>query len=401
MASPYDTIVGKMIPIIALAAFVFVLPGSGFAGQRGASPAPSAPSAPSSGNRGSNQPTSTPNAPSTNQPTTNNPTNTAPLPPIFLQGSVMMSDGTPAPAAIPVRIICGTSAIRTDTVTGPGGNFNITLNGQSNGADVEGFNNGNGISVQRLFGCEVRAYLGGYISSVINLERNSALDDPNIGTIYLHPLSESAADGYTVSVTTKLAPKNASKEYDKAVVAEKAKKWPEAEQAFLKAVMIYPRFAVAWYELGKVYREEKKADDAVHAQLQAVEFEPKFVNPYAELTELAFQKQNWQDVVDYTGKLIKLQAYTAPQVYFYNAAAEFNLHQLDEAEKSARIAARLDDKHKVPRISFILGYILAEKKDFKGAAENLRLYLQYSPSATDAAAVKQEVADLEKAGAGQ
>lgn len=378
-----------MIPSIALAVFVFL-------GQRGApAPAPAAPS----GNRGGNQPTTNPTTtPSTNQPTTNNPTNTTPLPPIFLQGSVKMSDGTAAPPAVPVRIVCGTSAIRTDTVTDPGGNFNMILNSSANGETADGLNNGNGVSLQHLFGCEVRAYLGGYISSAINLQIESTMDDPDIGIIYLHPLSEGDPEGYTVSVTTKLAPKDARKEYDKGLLAAKAKKWPEAEQAFLKAVTIYPRFAVAWYELGKVYREEKKDDDALHAQLQAAEFEPKFVNPYGELTELSFQKQNWQAVVDYTAKMIKLQAYTTPQVYFYNAAANFNLHQLDEAEKSARIAARLDDKHKVPRINFILGYILAEKKDFKGAAENLRLYLQYSPSATDASTVQQQVADLEKAG---
>ncbi|HEY2384497.1 MAG TPA: tetratricopeptide repeat protein [Terriglobia bacterium] len=388
----------KMIPAIALAVLVFLLPASGFAGQRGA-PAP-APSAPSSRPAPANQP-SNPSTPSTNQPANTNPANPSPLPPIFLTGSVKMSDGTPAPPAVAVRIVCGTSAIRTDTVTDPGGNFSIVLNGQTNGPDIEGFNNGNGISIQRLFGCEVRAYLGGYISSVINLERQSTLDDPEIGIIYLHPLSEGDSEGYTVSLTTKLAPKDARKEYDKGLASEKARKWPEAEQEFLKAVTIYPRFAVAWYELGKVCREEKKVDDALHAQLQAVEFEPKFVNPYAELTELSFQKQKWQDVVDFTSKMIKLQAYSAPQVYFYNAAANFNLHQLDEAEKSARTAARLDDKHKVPRINYILGFILAEKKDYKGAAENLRLYLQYNPSASDAPAVQQQAAELEKAGAGQ
>src|SRR5579871_4396265 len=110
ISSPYDTIMAKMIPSIALAVFVFLLPAGGFAGQRGAAPAPAAPS----GNKGGNQPTTSPsNAPATNQPTTNNPP-TPPPAPIFISGNVMMSDGTPAPPTVRVRIECGTSAIRTD-----------------------------------------------------------------------------------------------------------------------------------------------------------------------------------------------------------------------------------------------------------------------------------------------
>jgi len=98
---------------------------------------------------------------------------------------------------------------------------------------------------------------------------------------------------------------------------------------------------------------------------------------------------------------MKLSAYTTPEVYFYNAAANYNLHDLDAAEKSARTAARLDAKHKVPRINYLLGLILAQKKDLKGAVENLKLYLQFNPAATDAASVQEQVAELEKAGGGQ
>lgn len=323
-----------------------------------------------------------------NQPSTpaTNP-NPADRSPIFLTGNVMMSDGTPGPPAVPIRIVCGTSNIRTESFTDPGGNFSIVLSG---------------VSIQSLFGCDVRASWTGYISDEIPLDRQSPLDNPDVGTIYLHKAIESGGgEGYTVSLTTKLAPKDARKEYEKGLSSKKGKKWPEAEQAFAKAVALYPKYAIAWYELGLVYSEGKKFDDALHAQLQAVQADPKYVNPYGELTTLAFRKQQWGDVENYTAQLIKLSAFTTPEVYFYNAAANFNLHRIDEAEKSARFAAQLDDKHKVPRINYLLGLILEQKMDFKGAAENLRLYLQFSPAATDAASVQQQVAALEKANGGQ
>jgi tetratricopeptide (TPR) repeat protein len=139
----------------------------------------------------------------------------------------------------------------------------------------------------------------------------------------------------------------------------------------------------------------------MHANQQAIVIEPKFMNPYAELTELSFQQQKWEDVVKYTTQMIKYSPYAGPQVYFYNAAGNFNLRELDAAEKSIHTAARLDEKRKIPRISYLLGLILAEKHDYKGAVENLRLYLQASPSASDADAVQKQVAELEKAGGGQ
>jgi regulator of sirC expression with transglutaminase-like and TPR domain len=70
-------------------------------------------------------------------------------------------------------------------------------------------------------------------------------------------------------------------------------------------------------------------------------------------------------------------------------------------EKSARIGARLDTRHNIPRINYLLGLILAQKDDFQGAAENLRLYLQFSPTATDTAKVQQQLAEIEKAGSKQ
>lgn len=299
----------------------------------------------------------------------------------------MMSDGTPGPPAVPIRIICGTSSIRTESVTDPGGYFNIVLSG---------------VDIQSLFGCEIRASWGGYISDSIPLDRRSPLDDPEVGTIYLHKIGENGeGEGYTVSLTTKLAPKDARKEYEKGLASAKQKKWPEAEQAFARAVALYPKYAVAWFQLGLAYNEEKKFDDALHAHRQAIEADPKFVSPYAELTTLVARNQQWEDVAKYTSEFIKLSPRPMPEVFFYNAAANYNLHRLDEAEKSARAAARLDDKHKVPRINYILGLILEQKRDFKGAAENLRLYLQFSPAATDAASVQQQVAELERASGGQ
>jgi tetratricopeptide (TPR) repeat protein len=392
-----------MIQTLAFAVFL----STGIGGQRGGSPPPAGnqQQQPPSGQRGtSNQPpASQPNNTNNNITQPSNSTTTPDnAPPIYISGSVRLSDGTPAPPNAAVRITCGISSIRTNTYAGPDGNFNVVLNTQRESGFTDSDSDFNSrVTVRDLTGCEVRAVLGGYLSTTIILDHHSSFDNPDIGTIYLHPIAEPGdAEGYTVSLTTKLAPKDARKEYEKGLASVKQKKWPDAEQEFLKAVTIYPKYAIAWYELGRIYHGQKKLDDAQHAQQQAIDIEPKFMSPYVELTELSFQQQKWEQVVKYTSQMIKYAPYNGPEVYFYNAAANFNLHQLDAAEKSVLSAARLDGKHKVPRINYLYGLILAERHDYKGAVENLRLYLQSSPSANDADAVQKEVAELEKAGEG-
>jgi tetratricopeptide (TPR) repeat protein len=366
----------------------------GYAGQRGAPPARGGNQpAPSGGGKSPNtnpspqptlQPTAAPDQPD-NSNNTPRPTVT-----IVLMGTLKLLDGKPVPPNVSVHVYCGINTERNSAFADPQGNFSLMLNVASD-SDF-------------LFGCGVRARLGGYESSEIPLERRSPLDDPNVGTIYLRPFSGDVKkdfEGYTVSLTTKLAPKDARKEYEKGLESVKKEKWPEAEQEFLKAVTIYPKYAIAWFELGRIYDQEKRLDDADQAEKKAIEIEPKFISPYSELAMVAFAQAKWADVVQYTSQILKLAPFTTPQVHFYNAAANFNLHNLDDAEESARTAAVLDEKHKIPRINEILGLILAEKHDFKGAAENLRMYLQLRPAAPDAATVQQQLADIEKAASGQ
>jgi tetratricopeptide (TPR) repeat protein len=76
--------------------------------------------------------------------------------------------------------------------------------------------------------------------------------------------------------------------------------------------------------------------------------------------------------------------------------ASFNLKQLDAAEKSARQTIELDPNHELPRAEHLLGTVLAAKGDRRGAIEHLRKYLEIAPKSTDAAEVKQRIAELER-----
>ncbi len=340
-----------------------------------------------------------------NQPTVNQP-NPMPTPEmprqIYLSGSVRLGDGTIPPASALIERVCG-SVIRPEAYTDSKGNFSFVVGGQNTPvfadasvADPIGVpGQQTGVDARSLSGCEIRANLAGFRSDSIILGFRQPLDDPEIGVIHIHRLAN--VEGYTYSLTTALAPKDARKAYEKGVEEAKKRKWAEAEKDLSKSVALYPNYAVAWYELGRALQQQKKLEDANRAHLEAIKADPKFINPYGELATMAAVQQKWDDVDEYTSQMIKLNPYLAPEIYFYSAIATYNLHKIDLAEQRAREAAKLDTQHRVPRINHLLGIILAQKGEYQPAVENIRLYLKYSPNANDADTVKQQLAEIEKA----
>jgi tetratricopeptide (TPR) repeat protein len=253
---------------------------------------------------------------------------------------------------------------------------------------------GRGISERDLMGCEIRASLAGFRSDVVSLAGRRSLDNPDVGTIVLHRLAK--VDGFTFSATSAYAPKDAKKAYEKGRELAKKKKLEEAEKQLQKAVDEYPKYAAAWYELGMVYQTQQRVDDARRCYTESLKADEKYVNPYAQLALLSAAQQKWDETIDWSSKLIRLNPYHSPQIYFFNAMALLNTKKLNEAEESAREAVKLDANERIPRIRYLLGIVLAQKGNFKESAELMKYYLQKSPNAGDAETVKQQLADIER-----
>ena len=333
--------------------------------------------------------------------------------PVFLSGKVVMEDGTPPPDAVTIERVCGGS-VRPEAYTDSKGRFSFQL-GQNQGmmADASmssadtmsgipgrgtpagmGMGGRGGISERDLAGCELRANLAGFRSESVNLAGRRALDNPDVGTIILRRLAK--VEGFTFSATTAFAPKDAKKAYEKGVQAAKKKKWSEAEENLQKATTSYPKFAAAWYELGTVYQQQAKIEDARKAYLESIKADEKYVTPYAQLARIAGAEQKWEDVSEYTGKVIRLNPYFSPDIYYVGAVASFNLQKQDQAEEYAREALKLDTQKRNPRINHLLGIILAQKQAYPEAAENMRLFLKRVPDGPDAENVKKQLAEVEK-----
>jgi tetratricopeptide (TPR) repeat protein len=129
---------------------------------------------------------------------------------------------------------------------------------------------------------------------------------------------------------------------------------------------------------------------------KAIAADPKLVPPYVELAALNVNQGQWQEALVYAGQAIKLDSFSVPAVYFFDALANYKLHNWEATEKSARQLEKLDTGHRYIKINRILGALLAARNDYAGAAEQLRDYLKFARDADDANEVRTQLAELEK-----
>ncbi len=218
----------------------------------------------------------------------------------------------------------------------------------------------------------------------------------NDGTVVLKRIG--LHEGSTVSATALKAPEAAKKAFGKGVNAMNDNKLPAAQKNFEKAVEIDPDYAAAWSDLGEVLRRQSKPDEARAAWEKAVAADPKYIKPYIQLAMLYMSEKRPEDAATIAGKAVAMNPLEFPELYFYYAAANFNLKRMDIAETNARRATDLDNAHEVPRAELLLGSVLVAKGDRAGALQHFRKYLEIVPKAQDAEQVKRAIAALEAPG---
>lgn len=236
--------------------------------------------------------------------------------------------------------------------------------------------------------CDVTIRLKGFQTLQVTLRNDSTVVLKHIG---LH-------EGSTVSATSLKAPEAARKAFGKGVNAMDDQKWPAAQKNFEKAIEIYPDYAQAWSDLGEVLRRQSKPDDARGAWEKAVAADPKYIKPYIQLAMLDLDEQKAEAAAEIAGKAVAMNPLEFPELYFYNAVANFNLKHLDVAESSARRATELDTAHEVPRAELLLGTVLIAKGDRAGGLQHFRKYLELVPKAPNAEQVRRAIAELEAPG---
>ncbi|HLK08823.1 MAG TPA: hypothetical protein VKV30_12790 [Candidatus Angelobacter sp.] len=324
--------------------------------------------------------------------------------PIFVSGKVMLQGGGALPEPVPIERVCN-GTVRREGYADTKGQFEFQLglnlmfqdasenDSRITPASQSRSGSSNGLRPLELNGCELRAVLAGYQSSVVNLRAMGGDTwQYEVGTIFLKRIGN--APGTTISVTSMAAPKDALRALEKAQKI-KADKPVEAEKELTKAVKIYPQFAAAWTLLGDLHREHKDFNTARTDYAQAIAADPQFVNPSYGLAMISAQEKKWDDTIRLTDQVIKLNSAAYPLAYFLNAAANYNLQKFAPAEESAKKFKALDTQHSHPDVCLLLSYLYSGRQDYASAAREIREYLVLAPNSPDAESLKNDAKRFE------
>jgi tetratricopeptide (TPR) repeat protein len=337
---------------------------------------------------------------------------------MFLLGRVATSDGTAVPTDALVERVCNAS-VRQQVHVSFRGDFNMQLGsrtdtfldasaGEPSQADQSGKNSERGIPRRELANCELRASVSGFTSSVVNLvDLNGSLSSVDVGAIVVQRRSK--IEGTTLDASAYKAPKDARKAYEKGLQAEKKGELANAQKYFAKAVEIYPKFTNAWFQLGTVLQKEQQKDAARTAFTQATTIDTKFLPPYLSLASMAYEAENWTELLNFTnhilnldplnrvsGYVLDLDPLNYTEAYFYNSLANFKLKKFADAEKSGLKAEQVDLRTRFPQLHLLLAEIFARKNDYPIAIAEIQTYLELTPNSKDTDQVRERLAKLEK-----
>jgi hypothetical protein len=231
------------------------------------------------------------------------------------------------------------------------------------------------------------------------IDSNSKVENPQLASdkeenCFLPPLN--GVRGPMVELSTLQIPAKAKREYQDGCSALRNKKAADAENHLRKAVKQYPRYSAAWVLLGQTLGAQQKTDEAREACSQPVTSDSNYRPAYLCIADIAARSQHWDEVLKFSNRALELDPSSDGVGYAYNAAANLNLHNLPQAEKSALRAADLDKNNADPRIHFLLAQIYEAKGDRAGEAAQLKEYLKYASDPADVAMVKSYLAELDK-----
>ena len=209
------------------------------------------------------------------------------------------------------------------------------------------------------------------------------------------PWAISSVRGATVSVMRLQVPDKARSEYDKACSAFKKKKFAEAEEHIRGAIEKYSNYVAAWVMMGQVLEAEQQVDEAQDACSHASTADPTYLPPYICLAELDARSGHWDDILHVTSLALGLNPVGDVYAYFYRSMAYFNMHKLQDAERSALVAEGMDGEHHQPSVHYLLAQIYEAKGDVAGATAELKQFLKFNQDKLKTGEAKQFLAKLE------
>lgn len=195
------------------------------------------------------------------------------------------------------------------------------------------------------------------------------------------------------------APEKAQKAFAEGASALANGNLHEAQKRLEQATKIYENYPQAWSTLGNLWVAKHDVERARDAYERALAANPNYTPASVHLANLDLSEQHYDGVLRATSQALAHQAAGNPLIYLYDAVAHEHLKQLDAAEKSAREAIACDMAREAPQAEYLLGMLLAARRDIPGALQHLRTYLAIAPEARDAGEAREQMEALERSAA--
>jgi tetratricopeptide (TPR) repeat protein len=335
---------------------------------------------------------------------------------VLLSGDVVREDGSPPPLGAIIELNCGGSVSKEATVA-PNGHYSFQVGGDTRMGQIfpdasRGFEQPGADSdfagtpmttstlvsrmparYKRLFGCDLRAQLHGYKSTILSFSEEPLSGLNELSKIVVYPIER--VKGSSVSATNLLAPKEAKKFLAEGLNSFRKKKFSEAEALLQSAIEAYPNYAEAWFDLGLLYEKQGRSEDARKAYRESIRADKTYVNPYIRLEQLAAAQQSWREAVDLSEQVLTLDPVGLLDVYYINALGHFKLNEMELAERRARQGQQVDYSNRYPQLYLIIAAVLEQKNDATGSIRELRNYLKVSPNAPNAGVVRSHLQKME------
>jgi tetratricopeptide (TPR) repeat protein len=194
-------------------------------------------------------------------------------------------------------------------------------------------------------------------------------------------------------------PSGARKEFEKGASALEDNARPEAEKHFLRAIDLYPSYALAYNHLGVLYMmngDQAKGRDAFE---KAVALNDHYPSALLNLAKIRYQERKLPEAEDLLRKATAIDA-SNPEMIALLANAEFINGRIDDGlANTVKLHAMAHGPYAT--VHYVAGQALEAKNRNSEAITQYSLYLQESPAGSGSVKAKLALGRLRAQGSAQ
>jgi Flp pilus assembly protein TadD len=189
-------------------------------------------------------------------------------------------------------------------------------------------------------------------------------------------------------------PRNAIKEFDKGVEADKNQRRDEAIGHYQKSISLAPDFYPAHNNLGSAYVSKSDFKSARAQFEEAIKLNQSDAEAHLNLANVLLVARNYEDALKNVEEGLRRNPNSAFGQFLLGSINE-RMRKLPEAEHALREALKLDPEMSRVRLELVNVYLLQQKKS--EASAELKAFLKDSPKDPLAPRAKEVLEKLESA----